>query len=236
LKVERVSFLRWTILCLALWCLLGQGTARASLKGDMLIGYGAGGWQAGLGLSQETVRTIGFFGYEKTGIIGYLSLDDNVDNVSSWIGGHKQVNVGNVGYTLEVFVANTQRPILSTFMDNVAPHVGAYGEYNRMYGEYGHGLSGTAQLYVDDDGGIDYIIQPYLQLRRGGTWRLSAQLGSSFGVGLTYLEPSETLKLDLAYREEGFTAYGLLDVPDEPMSIGAGWNGDRLQGFVRYYF
>ena len=64
MKVERVSFLRWTILCLALWCLLGQGTARASLKGDMLIGYGAGGWQAGLGLSQETVRTIGFFGYE----------------------------------------------------------------------------------------------------------------------------------------------------------------------------
>ena len=97
-----------------------------------------------------------------------------MDNVSSWIGGHKQVNVGNVGYTLEVFVANTQRPILSTFMDNVAPHVGAYGEYNRMYGEYGHGLSGTAQLYVDDDGGIDYIIQPYLQLRRGGTWRFCA--------------------------------------------------------------
>jgi len=53
---------------------------------------------------------------------------------------------------------------------------------------------------------------------------------------LTYLEPSETLKLDLAYKEEGFSAYGLLDVPNEPMSIGAGWNGDRLQGFVRYYF
>jgi len=203
----------------------------------MLIGYGAGGWQAGLELSQETVRTIGFFGYEKTGVIGYLSLDDNgMDAVSSWIGGHKQVNVGNIGYTLEVFVANTQRPVLSTFMDNVAPHVGAYGEYSRMYGEYGHGLSGTAQIYVDDTGGLEYIIQPFLQLRRGGTWRLSAQLGSTFGVGLTYLEPTETLKLDIAYREEGFTAYGLVDVPDEPVSIGAGWNGDRLQGFVRCYF
>jgi hypothetical protein len=236
LNVVRVGVSKLAVFLLVLWCLGGQEALAVSLKGDMLFGYGTGGWQAGLGLTQETVRTIGFFGYEKTGIIGYLTLDDNVDTISSWIGGHKQVSVGNIGYTLEVFVANTQRPVLSTFMDNVAPHVGAYGEYSRMYGEYGHGLSGTAQLYVDENGGLDYIIQPYLQLRRGGTWRFSAQLGTSFGIGLTYLEPSETLKLDLAYKEEGFSAYGLLDVPNEPMSIGAGWNGDRLQGFVRYYF
>lgn len=203
----------------------------------MLFGYGSTGWQAGLGLTQETVKTLGFFGYEKTGIMGFLSHDVvDVDSFNSWIGGHKQVSVGNVGYTLEVFVANTQRPVLSTFLDSVDPHVGAFGEYNRMYGEYGHGLSGTAQLYVSDDGGIDYTIQPFLQLRRGGTWRLSAQLGTSFGIGLSYLEPSETLKLDLTYGEDGFSAYGLLDVPDEPMSIGAGWNGNQLQGFVRYHF
>ncbi len=208
----------------------------ASVTGDMLFGYGASGWQAGLGLSQESIKPLGFFGYEKTGVAGYLSHDVDVDQFSSWIGGHKQVYVGNVGYTLEVFVANTQRPILATFLDNVAPHIGAYGEYNRMYGEYGHGLSGTAQIFVDDSGGVDYSIKPYLQLKRGGTWRLSAILGSTFGVGISYLEPTESLKIDLAYDEEGFSAHGLIEVPDQPMSVGAGWNGEQLQGFIRYVF
>lgn len=226
-------------LIILLICLtqFGAVACAAELKGELLFGYGASGWQAGLGLTQETVKTIGFFGYEKTGIVGFLSHDIvDVESFSSWIGGHKQVSVGNVGYTFEVFVANTQRPILSTFLDNVDPHVGAYGEYNRMYGEYGHGLSGSAHLYVNDEGGLDYTIQPFLQLRRGGTWRLSAHLGTNFGVGLSYLEPSETLKLDLSYGEAGFSAYGLVDVPNEPMSIGAGWNGNQLQGFIRYHF
>ncbi len=40
-------------------------------------------------------------------------------------GGHKEVFVGNVGYTLELFVGNTERPVFSTFTDSIdPPHIG----------------------------------------------------------------------------------------------------------------
>ncbi|NLJ81482.1 MAG: hypothetical protein GX335_10745 [Firmicutes bacterium] len=204
---------------------------------DLLFGYGTKGWQAGLGLSQENIKPLGFFGYEKTGIAGFLSHSNDEDELSSWFSGHKQVYLGNVGYTLELFVANIQRPILSTFLNDVNPHVGAYGEYNRSHGEFGHGLSGQALLFLSESGEVEYSVSPFIQLSKTGTWRFSASLGSTLGFGISYLEPSESLKLDASFTgDQKLRIHALISLPDLPLSLGAGWSDQKMQGFIRYYF
>lgn len=204
---------------------------------DLPFGFGNNGWQAGLSLTQENIKPLGFFGYEKTGIGGYLSHTGGEDDqLSSWFGGHKQVLVGNIGYTLELFVANTQRPILSTFINNVDPHIGAYGEFNRMYGDFGHGLTGTAQLFVTELGQFEYTISPYVQFTRQGIWRFSISLGGGFGVGLSYLEPMEKLKFDVTLVNEELSFHVLLSMPERPTTFGAGWTENKIQAFVRYSF
>jgi len=229
---------RWlSFLCASILIVAAGRCAAAFEAEDMIFGYGAFGWQAGLGLSQESIKPLGFFGYEKTGLVGFLSHDANEDQLSSWIGGHKKVYVGNISYSLEFFVANIQRPVLSTFLKNVDPHIGAYGEYSRKYGEYGHGLSLKAQMFVSDAGKLKYSISPYMELSKGGTWRLSASLGSLFGVGIFYLEPSENIKLDATFTlDNKFSVHALMTVPDQPLSIGAGWTDHQIQGFIRYFF
>lgn len=204
---------------------------------DLPFGFGNNGWQAGLSLTQENIKPLGFFGYEKTGIGGYLSHTGGEDDqLSSWFGGHKQVLVGNIGYTLELFVANTQRPILSTFINNVDPHIGAYGEFNRMYGDVGHGLTGTAQLFVTELGQFEYTISPYVQFTRQGIWRFSISLGGAFGMGLSYLEPMEKLKFDVTLVNEELSFHVLLSMPERPTTFGAGWTENKIQAFVRYSF
>lgn len=213
-----------------LWCV------QAFEAEDLPFGFGNSGWQAGLGLSQESIKPLGFFGYEKTGIGGFLSLEGDADQVSSWFGGHKQVLVGNIGYTLELFVANIQRPILSTFLSNVEPHIGAYGEFSRMYGDIGHGLSGTAQLFVNELGQFEYSISPYVQFTRQGIWRFSVSLGGNFGIGLSYLEPMEKIKFDVTLVNEELSFHVLLSMPERPTTIGAGWTEHKVQAFIRYSF
>lgn len=203
---------------------------------DLLFGFGPEGWQAGMGLSQENIKPLGFLGYEKTGIGGFLMHGHGEEQLASWFGGHKQVFVGNIGYTLELFVANTQRPILSTFMTHVDPHVGAYGEYSRMYGDMGHGFTGTAQLFMKELGQFEYTISPYVQFTRQGVWRFSASLGTSFGIGMSYLEPMEKVKFDITLVNEELSFHVLLSIPERPMTLGAGWTQEKVQAFIRYLF
>jgi hypothetical protein len=203
---------------------------------DLPFGFGSQGWQAGLGLSQETIRSLGLFGYEKTGIGGFLTHPDGTEEPASWFGGHKQVFMGNVGYTLELFAGNTRRPILSTFMTSVDPHVGAYGEVNRMYGHVGHGLAGTAQLFVTELGQFEYSISPYIQFTRQGIWRFSLSLGSAFGLGMSYSEPTEKVMLDVMLVNEGVSFHVLFSMTELPMTLGVGMTQDQIQAFVRYQF
>lgn len=225
------------IICTIGILVLGSASSmRAFRIEDMPFGFGSEGWQAGLGLSQETIRSLGLFGYEKTGIGGYLTHLDGNDEASSWFGGHRQVYMGNVGYTLELFAGNTRRPILSTFMTAADPHVGAYGEFNRMYGEVGHGLAGTAQLFVTELGEFEYSISPYIQFTRQGIWRFSLSLGTDFGLGMSYAEPTERLKLDVMLVNEGVSFHVLLSMTELPMTLGVGMTQDQLQAFVRYLF
>lgn len=232
------SLLRWisVVVLLGVVVLLAtQGVLAFEAEG-LPLGFGDQGWQSGLSLTQEKIKSLGFFGYEKTGIDGYLSQSSDQDQLSSWFGGHKQVFVGNMGYRLELFVANTQRPILSTFMSSVDPHVGAYGEFNRMYGDYGHGLTGTAQLFVKELGQFEYTITPYVQFTRQGIWRFSASLGSSFGLGMSYLEPLEKFRFDITLVNEELSLHVLLSLPERPMTLGVGWTEEKVQAFVRYSF
>jgi len=204
---------------------------------DLPFGFGSEGWQAGLGLSQETIRSLGLFGYEKTGIGGFLSLPGGEeDEPASWFGGHKQVFMGNIGYTLELFAGNTRRPILSTFMTSADPHVGAYGEVNRMHGQVGHGLAGTAQLFVTELGEFEYNISPYIQFTRQGIWRFSLSLGSAFGLGMSYSEPSERIMLDVMLVNEGVSFHVLLSMTELPLKLGVGMTQDQMQAFIRYQF
>jgi len=203
---------------------------------DLTFGFGAHGWQAGLGLSQETIRSLGLFGYEKTGIGGFLIQPDGQEEPTSWFGGHKQVFMGNVGYTLELFAGNTNRPVLSTFMTAVDPHVGAYGEVSRMYGHVGHGLAGTAQLFVTELGQFEYSISPYIQFTRQGIWRFSLSLGSAFGVGMSYSEPTDKIKLDIMLVNEGVSFHVLFSLTELPMTLGVGMTQDQMQAFLRYQF
>ncbi len=203
---------------------------------DLPFAFGPLGWQTGFGLSRENIRSLGLFGYEKTGIGGYLTHLEGVDQPASWFGGHKQVFVGNVGYTLELFGGNTERPILSTFITSAEPHVGAYGEFNRMYGDFGHGLAGSAQLFMNELGQFEYSISPYIQFTRQGIWRFSLSLGSVFGIGMSYLEPLEKVKLDLTLVNEGVSFHVLLSMSELPMTLGVGMAREKVQAFVRYQF
>ncbi len=220
-------------------CVLGVVASPSALAfeaADLLFGFGPYGWQGGLAVSQEKIKHLGFLGYEITGVDGFLSLDVTSDQVASWFGSHKEVVVGNVGYTLELFVGNTERPVFSTFIDSVDPHIGAFGEFKRVYGDYGHGFSGMAQLFMTPLGQIQYSISPYVQFTRQGVWRFSASLGSSFGIGLSYLEPAENLQLDITLINDEFSFHVLLSVPEQPLTFGAGWTEQRVRAFLRYSF
>ncbi|MFY9494110.1 MAG: hypothetical protein WAQ17_02815 [Limnochordia bacterium] len=223
------------ILCVILLGLLAS-PAMAFEAEDLPLVFGTHGWQGGLSLSQERIKHLGFLGYEITGVGGYFLQDLFSEHVSSWFAGHKEVFVGNVGYTLEFFVGNTERPLFSIFTNSVDPHIGAYGEVKRVYGDYGHGLSGMAQLFMNAMGEIEYCISPYVQFTRQGVWRISASLGSSFGLGLSYLESGETLQFDITLVNDEFSFYVLLSVPEQPIKFGAGWNEQRMQAFLRYTF
>ena len=203
---------------------------------DLPFGFGPEGWQAGLGLSQETIRSLGLFGYEKTGIGGYLTLPGMSEEPSSWFAGHKQVFMGNIGYKLELFAGNTKRPIFSTFMTSVDPHVGAYGEVSRMYGQVGHGIAGTAQLFVNELEQFEYSISPYIQFTRQGIWRFSVSLGSAFGLGMSYAESSERIMLDIMLVNEGLSFHVLFSLTELPVKLGVGMTRDQMQAFVRYQF
>ena len=231
---------RWLLVIILVVLVLGLSPiwcVQAFEAEDLPFGFGNNGWQAGLSLTQENIKPLCFFGYEKTGIGRFLlQPGDDDDQVASWFGGHKQVLVGNIGYTLELFVANTQRPILSTFINNVEPHIGAYGEFNRMYGDFGHGLAGTAQLFVNELGQFEYSISPYVQFTRQGIWRFSISLGDAFGFGLSYLEPMEKLKFDVAVVNEELSFHVLLSMPERPTTFGAGWTENKIQAFIRYSF
>ncbi len=203
---------------------------------DMPFGFGPQGWQTGLGLSQETIRARGLLGYEKTGIGGYLTHSEANEETFSWFSGHKQVIMGNIGYSLELFGGNTHRPILSTFLNGADPHVGAYGEFSRMYGVIGHGLAGRAQLSVSEIGEFEYSIMPYVQFTRQGVWRFSLNLGSSFGFGMSYQEPQDKVKLDITLVNEGLSMHVLLSLPEQPFTLGAGLTQHQAQVFIRYFF
>ncbi|NMB02226.1 MAG: hypothetical protein GX971_12040 [Firmicutes bacterium] len=203
---------------------------------DLPFGFGPQGWQTGLGLSQENIKRLGLFGIEKTGVGGFLSHSEGDEPPASWFSGHKQVVMGNIGYTLELFVANTRRPILSTFLTTMEPHVGAYGEFTRSYGDVGSGLAGTAQLFVSELGEFEYSISPYIQFTRQGVWRFSLSLGSSFGIGMSYLEPGEKVKLDVTLVNEGLSLHVLLSMSELPLTLGAGFTQEQTQVFIRYSF
>jgi len=225
------------IICALGIIVLGSATGvRAFDAEDKLFGFGSQGWQAGLGLSQETIRSLGLFGYEKTGIGGFLTHPGGEETSSSWFGGHKQVFIGNVGYTLELFAGNARRPILSTFLTSAEPHVGAYGEFNRMYGEVGTGLAGTAQLFVTELGQFEYSISPYIQFTRQGIWRFSLSLGEELGVGMSYAEPMERVKLDIMLINEGMSFHVLFSLTELPLTLGVGMTQDQMQAFVRYLY
>lgn len=222
---------------IGLIALVSSQSVRAFEAEDLPLGFGPEGWQTGLGLSQEKVKRLGLFGIERTGIDGFLTLPEGDSPPSSWFSGHRQVVIGNIGYTLELFVANTRRPILSTFMtSNTDPHVGAYGEFNRSYGDVGSGLAGTAQLFVSELGQFEYSISPYIQFTRQGVWRFSISLGSSFGFGMSYSEPREKLKIDVTLVNEGLSLHVLLSMSELPLTLGAGLTQDNTQIFVRYSF
>lgn len=216
--------------------LLSTQVVKAFEAEDLSFGFGELGWKTGLGVSQEKTKSLGFFGYEKTGIGGYLSQTEGDDQLSSWFSGHKQVLVGNIGYTLELFVANTERPIFATFMNDIDPHVGAYGEFNRMYGDFGHGLAGTAQLFMKELGQFEYTIVPYVQFTRQGIWRFSILLGSSLGWGMSYLEPMEKVRFDVTLENRELSFHVLLSLSEQPVTVGAGWRDENVQAFVRYSF
>lgn len=203
---------------------------------DLPFSFGPQGWQTGLGLSQETVKPMGLLGYEKTGIGGFLTQAEGQEQALSWFSGHKQVILGNIGYSLELFGGTTGRPILSTFPSGTQPHVGAYGEFSRMYGSVGHGLAGQAQLSVSEVGEFEYSIIPYVQFTRQGVWRFSVSLGSSFGFGLSYQEPRERVKLDIALVSEGLSMHVLVSLSEHPLTLGAGLTQEQAQVFIRYWF
>lgn len=225
-----------TLVLVGLLVMVAGQTAIAFEAEDLPLGFGPQGWQTGLGLSQENIRPRGLFGFEKTGIGGFLSQAEGEEQPFSWFGGHKQVFMGNIGYTLELFVANTQRPILSTFLNGSQPHVGAYGEFSRVSGDVGTGLAGSAQLYVSEMGEFEYSISPYIQFTRQGVWRFSFSLGSSFGFGVSYQEPKEQVKLDITLVNEGLSMHVLLSLSERPLTLGAGLTQEKAQVFIRYYF
>jgi hypothetical protein len=225
-----------TICMLGILALGPVSSAWAFDAEDLPFGFGPWGWQEGLQLSQENVRSLGLFGYEKTGIGGFLTHAEGDDQPSSWFGGHKQVYMGNVGYTLELFAGNTQRPVLSTFLTSSEPHFGAYGEFNRMYGDVGTGLAGTAQIFVTELGQFEYSISPYIQFSRQGLWRFSLSLGSFFGIGMSYSEPLEKVKLDITLVNEGLSFHVLFSITELPMTLGLGMTQEKVQAFMRYLF
>jgi hypothetical protein len=203
---------------------------------DLPFGFGPHGWQAGLGLSQESIKPKGLLGYEKTGIGGYLTQAGGDEEALSWFSGHKQVIMGNIGYSLELIGGNTERPILYTFFSSSDPHVGANGEFSRMYVSYGHGLAGEAQFSVTDAGAFEYRIIPYVQFQRQGVWRFSLSLGTSVGIGMSYQEPHEKVKLDITFVNEGLSMHILLSLSEHPLTLGAGLTQERAQLFIRYSF
>jgi len=227
---------RLVLLVVCVIGLLACPSVSAFEAADLLFGFGPFGWQGGLAVSQAKIKHLGFLGYEITGMDGFLSQDTTSEQVSSWFGGHKEVFVGNVGYTLELFVGNTERPVFSTFTDSIDPHIGAFGEFKRVYGDYGHGFSGMAQLFMNPLGQVEYSISPYVQFTRQGVWRFSASLGSSFGLGLSYLEPGENLQLDVTLINDELSFHVLLSVPEQPITFGAGWTERRVRAFLRYSF
>lgn len=218
--------------------LLAVGQAASAFEAeDLTLGFGPSGWQTGLGLSQEKIKARGLLGYEKTGIGGFLTQSESNDQTFSWFSGRKQVILGNIGYSLELFGGNTERPILSTFLGStVEPHVGAYGEFSRMYGTIGHGVAGQAQFTVNESGEFEYTIMPYVQFRRQGLWRFSLSLGSSIGFGMSYQEPQEKVKLDITLVQEGLSMHVLLSLAEHPLTVGAGLTQEQAQLFIRYTF
>lgn len=231
-------WLRSLIVLSLLGCLfLAAGQPAAAFEAeDLPFGFGPQGWQTGLGLSQEQIKARGLLGYEKTGIGGYLTQTEGQEETFSWFSGHKQVILGNIGYSLELFGGNTERPILSTFLNSTEPHVGAYGEVSRMYGDIGHGLAGQAQFSVSETGEFEYSIIPYVQFRRQGVWRFSLSLGSSIGFGMSYQEPQEKVKLDITFVREGLSMHVLLSLAEHPLTLGAGLTQEQAQLFIRYSF
>lgn len=211
-------------------------SAMAFEADDLPFGFGPLGWQTGLSWSQENIKSLGLVGYEKTELEGFLTHSTDEQGSSRWFSGSRQVTMGNLGYTLELFVANTQRPILSTFMTSVDPHVGAYGEFNRMYGNVGTGLAGTAQLFASELGQFEYSISPYIQFTRQGVWRFSLSLGSSIGFGMSYQEPREKVKIDITVVSETVSFHVLLSMSELPLTLGAGLTQDNMQTFIRYSF
>ncbi|MDI9440108.1 MAG: hypothetical protein ACOX46_07280 [Limnochordia bacterium] len=225
------------VLGLIAFAFLAVSTTAAAFEAeDLPFGFGPQGWQTGLGLSQESVKSKGLLGYEKTGIDGYLTHGEGDQEAFSWFSGRKQVIMGNIGYSLELFGGNTQRPILSTFLSSTEPHVGAYGEFSRMYGTIGHGLAGEAQFSVSEVGEFQYSIIPYVQFQRQGVWRFSLSLGSSFGFGMSYQEPQEKVKLDITVVGEGLSMHVLLSLSEHPLTLGAGLTQEQAQVFIRYSF
>ena len=230
---SRILFVIFTIGILALGPVSSVWAFDAE---DLPFGFGPWGWQEGLQLSQENTRSLGLFGYEKTGIGGFLTHVDGVEQPASRFGGHKQGYMGNIGYMLELFAGNAQRPVLSTFLTSSEPHVGAYGELNRQYGDVGTGLAGTAQVFVTELGQFEYSISPYIQFSRQGIWRFSISLGSAFGLGMSYLEPLEKVKLDVTLVNEGLSFHVLFSMSELPMTLGVGMTQENVQAFVRYLF
>jgi len=216
--------------------LVASCSAAAFEAEDLPLGFGPQGWHTGLGVSQEKVTARGLLGYEKTGIGGFLYQTEGQEETLSWFSGRKQVILGNIGYSLELFGGNTERPILSTFLSGTDPHVGAYGEFSRMYGDYGHGLAGQAQFPVSEGGEVEYTIIPYVQFRRQGVWRFSLTLGSSIGFGMSYQEPQEKVELDITLVREGLSMHVLLSLSEHPLTVGAGLTQEQAQVFIRYSF
>ncbi|NLY10836.1 MAG: hypothetical protein GX020_04010 [Firmicutes bacterium] len=223
------------LLVAVLIILVGQ-SATASMSNQLLIGYDSQEWAVGIGAYMRELTPISFFGFQEDFVEGFIRRTVHSQEISGWLSIGRTVSAGNIQYTFLGYTGNGWVRDFDPFYESFEMSIGAYGKYSQRFGGSLFGVEGTFRIAMDLTNHFE--LEPFMEFRRSGTWRLSMGINSdTFFAGLGYVAEKRDFSSQIYYY--AFTDWELsaetILIPDV-VHFGAHWREQLLQVYVRYFF
>lgn len=208
-------------------------TSPAQAEMSLIFGY-EGEVQLGVAYTDLQRRPVSFIGYEEE-VLDILVIQGweskQLEGYIRWL---ERTSVGSVSYAYGGFAGNTLDFATTTRRFASPILMGLEGEYVQRSGFWGYGIVGRVGLTEHH---FLYQAVPFLELHKGGRWRLSAAWGSEpLQLQFRYSARRAPFRFAASWQANEWNVRAVMQEEDWPLSLGVGYRNENVQLWLRWHF